>query len=94
MPPPGRRSVDLGHSAYDRGFPRSGEQRSELMSIAIPKWVRVLEGVTYPLGGSRERRLSARNGISQIAEIWNNNNWLPDMDSNHDSRLQRPLSYH
>ena len=21
-------------------------------------------------------------------------NWLPDMDSNHDSRLQRPLSYH
>ena len=20
--------------------------------------------------------------------------WLPDMDSNHDSRLQRPLSYH
>ena len=22
-----------------------------------------------------------------------NQNWLPDMDSNHDSRLQRPLSY-
>jgi site-specific DNA recombinase len=21
-------------------------------------------------------------------------NWLPGMDSNHDSRLQRPLSYH
>jgi site-specific DNA recombinase len=23
-----------------------------------------------------------------------NENWLPGMDSNHDSRLQRPLSYH
>ena len=23
-----------------------------------------------------------------------NRNWLPGMDSNHDSRLQRPLSYH
>ena len=23
-----------------------------------------------------------------------NQNWLPGMDSNHDSRLQRPLSYH
>jgi hypothetical protein len=22
------------------------------------------------------------------------NKWLPGMDSNHDSRLQRPLSYH
>jgi hypothetical protein len=27
-------------------------------------------------------------------EIPNQNEWLPDMDSNHDSRLQRPLSYH
>jgi hypothetical protein len=23
-----------------------------------------------------------------------NEKWLPGMDSNHDSRLQRPLSYH
>ena len=27
-------------------------------------------------------------------EIAQNENWLPGMDSNHDSRLQRPLSYH
>jgi hypothetical protein len=62
------------------GFRRDGDQRSELielMSIAIPKWVRVLDAVTDPLGGFRENLLSARNGISQIAEIWNNNNWLP-----------------
>jgi hypothetical protein len=29
--------------------------------------------------------------ILQVAE---NKGWLPGMDSNHDSRLQRPLSYH
>ena len=34
------------------------------------------------MGGSRENLLSARNGISQIAEIWNKNNWLPIVDSN------------
>ena len=28
------------------------------------------------------------------AETGRFDNWLPDMDSNHDSRLQRPLSYH
>jgi site-specific DNA recombinase len=28
-----------------------------------------------------------------VAENDQNRNWLPDMDSNHDSRLQRPLSY-
>ena len=25
---------------------------------------------------------------------WGRKVWLPGMDSNHDSRLQRPLSYH
>jgi hypothetical protein len=51
------------------------------MSITIPKWVRVLDGVTDPLGGSRKNLLSARNGISKIAEIWNKNNWLPVVDA-------------
>jgi hypothetical protein len=30
----------------------------------------------------------------ELTETGLNQNWLPDMDSNHDSRLQRPLSYH
>ena len=56
--PRSRRSVDLGHSAYDRlRIPRDGDQRSELMSITIPKRVRVLDGVTDPLGGSRKNLL-------------------------------------
>jgi hypothetical protein len=42
----------------------------------------------------RSNRLSQtklkENG-SMIGEI---EDWLPGMDSNHDSRLQRPLSYH
>ena len=76
-----RRSVDLAYSAYDRlRIPRDGDQRSELMSIPIPKRVRVLDGVADPLGGSVESLLSARNGINQIAEIWNNNNLLPESD--------------
>ena len=52
------------------------------MSITIPKRVRVLNGVTDPLGGSRENLVGPRNGISQIAEIWNKNNCLPTPDSN------------
>ena len=35
---------------------------------------------------------TAGEGIAQ--EVAQNENWLPGMDSNHDSRLQRPLSYH
>lgn len=59
---------------------RSVDQRFELTSITIPKWVRVLDGVIDPSGGSRENFLGARNGISQIAEIWNKTNWLPTLD--------------
>jgi hypothetical protein len=51
------------------------------MSITIPQWVRVLAGVTDPPGGSRDNLFSARNGISQIAEIRNKNNWLPVVDT-------------
>ena len=31
--------------------------------------------------------------VAQDPEIGGFEIWLPDMDSNHDSRLQRPLSY-
>jgi hypothetical protein len=80
-----RRSLDLGHSAYERlRIPRDVDP--------IPKWVRVLDGVTYPLRGSRKNLLSARNGISQIAEIWNSDNWLPGRDANHD--LDKILKSH
>jgi hypothetical protein len=47
------------------------------MSITIPKWVRVLDGVTDPLGGSGKNLLSARNGIRQILDILKNENCLP-----------------
>ena len=30
----------------------------------------------------------------KIADFEEEQVWLPGMDSNHDSRLQRPLSYH
>ena len=74
--------VDLGHSAYERlGISRDGDQRSELMSITTPKRVRILDGVTDPLGGSRKNLLSARNGISQIAEDLQQRNWLPTLDA-------------
>lgn len=62
-------------------IPRNGDQRSELMSITIPKWVRVFDGVTDPQDGSRENLLDTSNRISQIAERWNNNNWLPIVDA-------------
>src|ERR1019366_5957429 len=76
--PDKRRSVDLGRSPYDRlGIPSWADQRSELMSITIPKRVRFLDGVTDPLGGSTENLAGPRYGISQIEEIWNKNNWLP-----------------
>jgi hypothetical protein len=52
-----------------------------LMSITIPKWVRVLDGVTVPLGGSRQGLFSAPNGINQMAEIRNKSNWLPSLDT-------------
>jgi hypothetical protein len=57
-------------------IPRDGDQRSELMSITIPEWVRVPDGVTDPLGGSRQNISNARNEINQIAEIRNHNKWL------------------
>ena len=39
-----------------------------------------------PLMAESQRELGAGNqGLG---------GWLPGMDSNHDSRLQRPLSYH
>jgi hypothetical protein len=31
---------------------------------------------------------------SPVSVMFEKASWLPDMDSNHDSRLQRPLSYH
>ncbi len=37
-------------------------------------------------GGGDEAMSGTKNGQFE--------NWLPGMDSNHDSRLQRPLSYH
>jgi hypothetical protein len=48
----------------------------------------------------RNSAASLLNGQSQtleaagVGENGRNENWLPGMDSNHDSRLQRPLSYH
>ena len=32
--------------------------------------------------------------VIQARQVIENKAWLPGMDSNHDSRLQRPLSYH
>src|SRR5450759_3003982 len=70
--------VCLGRSSYDRvRIPKDGDQRSELMSITLPKWVRVLAGVKDPPSDSRKNLRIVRNGISQIAEIRNKNNWLP-----------------
>jgi Integrase core domain len=36
---------------------------------------------------------SQASGSAGGVENGQNENWLPGMDSNHDSRLQRPLSY-
>ena len=40
--------------------------------------------------GERRALLSTKCGLGVGVEMY----WLPGMDSNHDSRLQRPLSYH
>jgi hypothetical protein len=48
------------------------------ISIMIPKRVRVLDGVTDPPGDFRKNLLSARNGISQIAEVCYKDVWLPE----------------
>src|ERR1017187_9348096 len=37
---------------------------------------------------------SHTSDTANVSENGRNENWLPGMDSNHDSRLQRPLSYH
>ena len=75
-------SLTPGHLAYKcLWIPRDGDQRSELLSVTILTWVRVLDGVADPLRGSRKNLLSARNEINQIAEIWNKDNWLPSLDT-------------
>lgn len=52
---------------------------------------------TQGLGSDREKRVGADGGgVGQIGATGSSGFWvwLPGMDSNHDSRLQRPLSYH
>ena len=44
----------------------------------------------FGITGTAGRGAVNKNG----AASWGYRNWLPGMDSNHDSRLQRPLSYH
>jgi hypothetical protein len=51
------------------------------MSITIPKRVRVLDGITDPLGGSRENPLGARYEINQIGRASGIENWLPTLDT-------------
>ena len=47
------------------------------MSLTIPKWVRVHDGVADLVGDSKKDLLNARNGISLIAEIWKKSNLAP-----------------
>ncbi len=42
----------------------------------------------------RSNQLSRTKHEENAIATDQNEIWLPDMDSNHDSRLQRPLSYH
>jgi hypothetical protein len=44
-----------------------------------------------PRARAESRRLKARVLTLPVGD---DKGWLPGMDSNHDSRLQRPLSYH
>jgi hypothetical protein len=77
---PAENAEDLGHSAYDMtafGFRGIVDQRPRLMSITIPKRVRVLNGITDPLGGSRENLLGGRYEINQIGRPSGIENWLP-----------------
>jgi hypothetical protein len=42
-------------------------------------------------------RRAVQNAYRKMAVVFQTiefKGWLPGMDSNHDSRLQRPLSYH
>lgn len=71
------------------GFRGMAIRVPKLLSITIPKW-RVPDGVTDLRGGFRKRHASARNGISQIAEILNKNNWLPTQNSNPKTALGQP----
>ena len=51
---------------------------------------------TRPMGISgRLCEVAQGNALSRLTEtLFVEISWLPGMDSNHDSRLQRPLSYH
>jgi hypothetical protein len=51
------------------------------MSITIPKRVRVLDGITDPLGGSRENLLGARYEINQMGRASGIDIWLPTLDT-------------
>ena len=44
--------------------------------------------------GARSNSASSTKDEAKAASERKFEDWLPDMDSNHDSRLQRPLSYH
>ncbi len=66
-----RRTVDPGHSAYDRlRIPRDGDRRSKQMPTTIPKWVRDQDGVTDPLDGCRKRLKSSEWNQSDSG-VWN-----------------------
>ena len=53
----------------------------------VPVWRQPFDMIV--VANESQQTSDSRNG----PEIDLNANWLPDMDSNHDSRLQRPLSY-
>ena len=54
----------------------------------VPEWRQPFDMIAIANAGTEggNHGDGAKNGL--------NENWLPGMDSNHDSRLQRPLSYH
>ena len=49
---------------------------------------------TYGMFGIRAERGKTLLSTKRALEVGAETVWLPGMDSNHDSRLQRPLSYH
>ena len=56
--------------------------------LFVPTWRQPFDMIAVAKESNEASKLLAgpENGLNQ--------NWLPGMDSNHDSRLQRPLSYH
>jgi site-specific DNA recombinase len=91
--------LDMTSKACETFTDQPAEEQRRLLGIVLERatWKDRALGVTLlePFQTLRHSNsASSRKHRTSGGTTPNIEDWLPDMDSNHDSRLQRPLSYH